>query len=304
MRNTLRAISYHLSFIRQKVAGRSFRAKRTAQNVFAGKSLIFCVTNGRSGTGALASLFACIPQVHACHEEKTSFHLLMRWVQHNPSLARDFWLYTKLPEIAEIEKPVYLDTSHLIGKGFLEPLLAIGGRPKLVFLKRDPRLIAKSMLALGDVPGRTRRALKWYLSPADPVYWTLDGADRLSDYQLCYWHALETEARQEHYRRLCRNHDLTSAEADTHTLNDLAAFERLCAELGIELTDEARRNLDERIGQTLNSRTREKREKNIALTDDLDAAEAEVRRLMTAVVPSPKRTSIVHAYVSTALRKI
>lgn len=304
MRNTFRAISYHLGFTARKLAARGFSARRDAKRVFNEKSLIFCVTNGRSGTSALASLFACIPHVHSCHEDKTSFHLLMRWVQHNPSLARDFWLYTKLPEIAEIEKPVYLDTSHLFGKGYLEPLLAVGGRPKLVFLKRDPRLIAKSMLELGDVPGRTKRALKWYLSPADPVFRTLESAERLSDYQLCYWHALETEARQEHYRRLCRTHDLTFAEADARTLNDLSAFERLCAELGIELSDEARRNLEVRIGQTLNSRTREKREKNIALTGDLEEAEAEVRGLMVAALPSAKRTSVFHAYVSTALRKV
>src|SRR5690606_35093208 len=124
-------------------AGRGFSARRNAEKVFNEKSLIFCVTNGRSGTGALASLFACIPHVHACHEEKTSFHLLMRWVQNNPALARDFWLYIKLPEIAKVRKQIYIDTSHLIGKGYLDPLIAIGGRPKLIFLRRDPRLIAR-----------------------------------------------------------------------------------------------------------------------------------------------------------------
>jgi len=285
MRNTLRAACYHALFAGQGLAGCRGSAIRNAERTFAGKSLIFCITNGRSGTRTLASLFGCLPNVDAFHEAKPSFHLLMRWVQGNPALARDFWLYAKLPAIAVSPKPVYLDSSHLVAKGYLEPLLELGGRPKLIVLKRDARLIARSMLALGDIPGRSKRALKWYLSPADPVFGGLRAAERLTDYQLCYWHALETEERQRHYRHLAQALGLTVAEADTRTLNELPAFEALCTEVGLAVTEEARTKLSERIGRTLNARTREKTTPSIGTIEDLDAAEAEVRRLMTTVVP-------------------
>lgn len=303
MRNTLRAISYHLGFYVQKARGLTPSARQHAQSVFSNKSLIFCVTNGRSGTKALAALFRRLPHVHACHEDKPSFHLLMRWVQQNPTLAEDFWLHTKLPEIGKSPKPIFLDTSHVFAKGFIEPLLAIGGRPKMVFLKREPRLIAKSMMALGDIPGRSRRALKWYLAPDDPVFLHLEDAGRLSDYQLCYWHALETEARQEHYRKLCQARNLHFAEAEIQTLNDLAAFEKLCAELAINLTDNDRVNLQEQIGCTINSRTTEKKSA-AAFPVDYEKAEAEVRQLISPTQPSLKRRSVVHVYVSTALKQI
>lgn len=303
MRNTLRALTYHIGFRYQKARGRDASARRRAQSVFAEKSLIFCVTNGRSGTKALTALFQRLPHVHACHEDKPSFHLLMRWVQQNPELAQDFWLHQKLPEIARSEKPIYLDTSHLFAKGFIEPLLAIGGRPKMVFLKREPRLIAKSMLALGDIPGRSKRALKWYLTPDDPVFLRLADASRLSDYQLCYWHALETEARQDYYRKLCRTHNLGLAEAETRTLNDFTAFETLCRELEIELTNADRENLRQQIGSTINSRSAEKKA-STSFPVDYEEAEAEVRQLVSPVQPVTKARSVVRNYLSTALKQI
>lgn len=303
MRNTLRAITCHLGFVGQKVRGRESAARDHAQSVFDTRSLIFCVTNGRSGTKALTALFSRLPDVHACHEDKPSFHLLMRWVQRNSELAQDFWLHQKLPGIGKSPKPIYLETSHLFAKGFIEPLLAIGGRPKMVFLRREPRLIAKSMLALGDVPGRSKRALKWYLAPDDPVFLKLKNADRLSDYQLCYWHALETEARQEHYRKLCRAHDLRFAEAETRSLNDLSAFEALCRELGIELTEADRQNLQQQIGSTINARTTEKKSA-VSLPIDFEEAEAEVRQLISPAQPVSTGRSVFRNYLSTALKQI
>lgn len=303
MRNTLRAITYHLGFMGQRIRGRGSAARRHAQSIPAEKSLIFCVTNGRSGTKALTALFSRLPQVHACHEDKPSFHLLMRWVQQNPRLAQDFWLHQKLPGIGKSAKPIYVETSHLFAKGFIEPLLAIGGRPKMVFLKREPRLIAKSMLALGDVPGRSKRALKWYLAPDDPVFLKLENSDRLSDYQLCYWHALETEARQEHYRKLCRSHNLRFADADTRTLNDLSAFETLCRELEIDLTEADRQSLQQQIGSTVNARTTEKKSA-VSFPVNYDEAEAEVRQLISPAQPVTTGQSIVRSYLATALKQI
>ncbi|SDP41885.1 hypothetical protein SAMN04488061_2925 [Filomicrobium insigne] len=145
-------MGYHGRFLGQKALGQTNCAEELAQGVFEAKSLIFCLTNGRTGTRSLTSLFDCVPHVHAAHEEKPSFHLLMRWVQRNPALARDFWLFAKIPAISDHPQPVHVDTSHVFGKGFLEPLLDLGARPKLIILTRNTRLIAKSMLALNDFP--------------------------------------------------------------------------------------------------------------------------------------------------------
>ncbi len=304
MRNTLRAMGYHGRFLGQKALGQTNCAEELAQGVFEAKSLIFCLTNGRTGTRSLTSLFDCVPHVHAAHEEKPSFHLLMRWVQRNPALARDFWLFAKIPAISDHPQPVHVDTSHVFGKGFLEPLLDLGARPKLIILTRNTRLIAKSMLALNDIPGRTKRALKWYLSPSDPVFHRLPEPDSFSDYQLCYWHALETEARQAHYRRLCQSHGLTCVDADTATLNNLDCFERLCANLGIELDEQARENLKSHVGRTLNSRTNEKKQRPILLPSNFDEAEEEVRQNIKTEQPLMMRKSTSGSYLATALKNL
>lgn len=303
MRNTLRAMSYHGRFLGLKALGRTTRAQEIAQNVFDTKSLIFCLTNGRSGTRSLASLFGCVPQVHAAHEEKPSFHLMMRWIQKNPALARDFWLFAKLPEIHRQPHPVHVETSHLFGKGFLEPLLDLGATPKLIVMKRDARLIAQSMLALNDIPGRTKRALKWYLAPDDPVFLTLPDTNSFSDYQLCYWHALETEARQAHYHQVSLARGLTCVEADMATLNDADRFENLCAALDIELDERAREELKSQIGRTLNTRTNEKGQ-SMSLPENLEAAEAEVRQRIIARQPPSRQSSALHSYLSTAMKNL
>ncbi|MFA9474282.1 MAG: hypothetical protein ACERJ2_06915 [Filomicrobium sp.] len=274
-----------------------------AQRVLGQKQLVFCVTNGRSGSKTLARLLDCLQQVQSQHEPAPSFHLIMRWAQNNAALAENFWLYQKLPAIAECHKPIYLETSHLFAKGFIEPLLELGGRPKIIFLSRDPRATAMSMLMLNDIPGRTRRALKWYLSPSDALCAGLrpGQAETFSDYQLCYWHALEMQARQKHYSGLAAKHGLTTVTTDVSDLNSTAGIEAICGALAIDISAEDDARLRKLIGIRENTREQEKTASAV-YTGDLDAEEEELRSWIIQVDTGPKRSTGIDHYISTAWR--
>lgn len=301
MRNTLRSASCEFGFQVARFAGRRPAALALARDVFAKKQLVFCVTNGRSGTKTLATLFECLHTVDAGHETAPSFHLVMRWSQHSPRLAEDFWLFKKLPAIAACSRPVYLETSHLFGKGFLEPLLKLGGRPNLIFLSRDARAIALSMLRLNDIPGRTRRAFKWYLSPDDALRARLppEKLATMSDYQLCYWHALETKARQQHYAQQAGQIGLTTVAADISDLNSIEGFEALCSGLGIRIDADDRERLRRTVGISQNSRDAEK-SLSVLTVEDADAEEAQVRSIILRGPARQRSDSALRRYLTSA----
>lgn len=272
MKNTLRAAVADLSYRLQDAAGHE-RAMAAAADVLARKRLVFCITNGRTGTKTLAERFACIASVAARHEPAPEFHAAMRWAQRGDALARNFWLYAKLPAIGALEQPIYLETSHLFGKGFFEPLIAIGGRPALIMLRRDKRKTALSMFALNDIPGRSRRAIKYYLSPEDALCVGLDDAAGLTDYQLCYWHTVEMEARQDHFARRAEDLGLGTAYLELSDLDKPGVFEDLCASIGITLEAADSERLARISAHQTHQREGEKRA--VALTaGQMDADEA------------------------------
>ncbi|MEW6074359.1 MAG: hypothetical protein AB1726_17425 [Planctomycetota bacterium] len=181
--------------------------------------LIFTVTTGRSGTRFLAGLLRGFPAVDARHEPPPRFSDAFRTVVQFPDLAAEFWCRHKLPAIARSKKPIYAETSHLAGKGFLESLLDLGFRPDLLHLHRPPRAVATSLWRLGTVPGRSYRGVRYYLAPTDRVVLPLppDRIAGLHDYQLCYWYCLEMAARAARYAgtfagRGVRVHDLPLGE--------------------------------------------------------------------------------------------
>ena len=124
--------------------------------------MIFTVTNGRSGSGYLQALMERVNGVRAEHEPAPRFDALMRDVQFAPDLATRFWRAVKLPAIAKVEEPVYVETSHLFCKGFLEPLIGLGTPFDIVILRRDKRAIARSLWRNGSVPGRSRRGRQFF----------------------------------------------------------------------------------------------------------------------------------------------
>lgn len=197
------------------------------------KRLIFTITTGRSGTAYLARILSFVPNVVAYHEPFPRFNEVVRQVQQNPQIALDFWINKKLPKIAEEMQPIYIETSHLICKGFLEPLLEIGIVPDLIFLKRAHREVAESMYRLGSIPGRTELGLEWYISPDDNCVLPLKNWQNLHDYQLCYWYCLEIEKRSQIYKKMYLDMSGRFVDLCFKELFTTDGYKRLVKELGL-----------------------------------------------------------------------
>lgn len=145
------------------------------------KRLIFCLSPGRCGTGYLAMILDyAVPGVTARHEPEPRFS------EAEPS--RAWWLREKLPAIEREPGDIYVETSHCFAHGFLEPLLEVR-RPGLIAIRREVRAVALSFWRRRSVPARTARGREFCLAPDAP------GWQEWTDYQLCYWHALEVDRR-------------------------------------------------------------------------------------------------------------
>jgi hypothetical protein len=213
------------------------------------KVVVFAVTAGRTGTTYLARLLAACPQTTSLHEPGPHFGYFLRQVQHAPALARQFWLEYKLPTIAAVATPRYAEVSHLFGKGFVESLLGLGVVPRVVLLRRHPRRIAASWLTRGVIPGRTKLGLKIHLHPGDPGVLPFPNWWAASDYQLCFWYALEMERRQRAYAELFAAAGATCVDVTAEELHDPARFLHVAETLGVLDRDGDRAALLRRHGE-------------------------------------------------------
>lgn len=270
-----RALRLRSAFAFRTLLGGRSRARDAALRVAESKQLVFCITNGRSGSAVLAAHFECLEAVHAEHEAEPKFTWLLRQVQRNPGLAEDFLIYRKLPRVGEASTNIYAETSHLFGKGFFEPCVALGIYPDLVMLRRRPRDSAKSLFRLGWIPGRGRYGPLFFLSPDDAVMLELRRKNELSDYQLCFWHALETEARQAAYSDILRGYQGRGVAIGMERLDEPGYFENAMRDLDIPVTQADKIRLEAIRGTRFN----EKRGDTVQSLDEmrLDEEEAEVR---------------------------
>jgi hypothetical protein len=200
------------------------------------KRLIFTVSSGRCGTAYLAELLGAIPGVASFHEPDPAFAQAMRRIQTDPFIAYHFWLQVKLPEILKSPEPVYAETSHLFCKGFLEPALRMGLRPALVCLRRPPREVAWSFLLRSTIPARTTNGFQHLLDPRDMNVVPLVNWQSASNYQLCFWYALEMERRYVEYAALAKDFGLPFVDITNRELNDYGRFADLLRVLGLRAT--------------------------------------------------------------------
>ena len=249
-----------------------------------GKRLIFTITTGRSGTRYLAWVLRGFRDVDARHEPRPKFSGAFRTVAQFPHTAEEFWRHHKLPRIARSPRPIYAETSHLAGKGFLESLIAMGGRPDLIHLHRAPRDVARSLWRLGTVPGRTYRGAKYYLAPTDRCLCPLppERIAGLHDYQLCFWYCLEIAARARGYAAAFAVHGVQVHDVPLTSIESregiLALGRRLSLgphstmkELALRLLDRRRRN-----------RKDDRKQPHSLPEAELDSLEDEVRALTGA----------------------
>ncbi len=241
-----------------------------------GKRLVFTLSTGRSGTGLLARCLDELPGVAGRHEPEPHFAEVMRPALREPSLASEFWLQRKLPAIEASPEAIYVETSHLFAKGFAEPLLALGLVPDLIVLRRPPREVALSLLALGTVPARTPKGRRFLLAPDDPGVLALPAWERRSDYQLCFWYCLEMARREQQLSELFRARGAQVSQLSLAELAEGPGLRRLINELDLPRPRLAAR-LRSHLG-TAPARNRKRHRKRAAEpVADLLSQELEVR---------------------------
>lgn len=252
------------------------------------KTLVFTVTAGRTGTTYLTHLLALCPDTASLHEPEPSFVPVLRLVQHDPALARRFLLEYKLPFLVDVAARRYAESGHLFCKGFLEPLLDLGMVPRLIFLRREPRRVATSLFVRKTVPGRGKLGLKYLLHPADPGVLPLPGWLALSDYQLCFWYALEIERRQAAYAELLDRHGGRWVDVTAEELHDGARFLAMVEALGLVDAETDRPALLRRHAE-VSAVTHNPNQGEAAPAAGLDAQEEQVWRAVAAYAPELRR---------------
>jgi len=237
------------------------------------KRPVFTVSAGRSGTKFLAKLLGLFPDTAAHHEPSPSFVHAMRHAQSNPEAALAFVRDHKLGAIARTPEARYVETSHLFGKGFAEAFIRLGVVPDVVILRRHPREIALSLLRMNSVPARTGLGVRYLLQPDDPGVLPFPGWTHATNYQLCFWYALEMERRQDHYAGVFRTLGTNVVESQLADLLDFESFRTLAGGLGFLTT--AERDLDRRYAEIAAVKHNSTGRGPVQGADqDLDAAEA------------------------------
>lgn len=236
---------------------------------------VFTVTAGRSGTKLLHKLFGLMPDTLSLHEPAPNFVHAMRHGQSNPDALVTFVRDHKLPFLAAQGVGRYVETSHLFCKGYAEAFLRLGVLPDIIVLRRPPREIAQSLLRMNSVPARTGLGLRYLLQPNDPGVLPLPGWTHRSNYQLCFWYALEIERRQIRYAQIFAELGRRVVEV---TLADLLDFERFRAAAGqLGFLTTTLPDLESRFEQLIGTRHNSTGDGPVeGLDADLDATENEV----------------------------
>jgi len=239
------------------------------------KKLVFTVATGRCGTAFFAEILRLVPGVTSLHEPQPEYASVLREVQSDPEKARRFLIEMKLPAIADQASAIYIETSHLFCKGFLEPLLDMDIAPSLLWIRRGHRAVAASMYRGGTIPGRSEKGLRFYLSPDDHGVLSLPGWQKMHDYQLCYWYCMEIERRAQKYREKYRSNGWYWSETSLPHITSSKGMRQVLAELDLPRLSPVGwlrywNNRRRRVNPT------SKRKQQVALPSDLDLLEQEV----------------------------
>lgn len=192
------------------------------------KDIILTITAGRSGTRLLAVLLSEVLGVEAHHEPKPRATFWIRPTLQNPVHGIDWLIREKFPAIAAAPNRIYVETSHFLCKGMVEPMLMLGLRPRFIILRRNAREIARSYFRLNVVPGRNEEGQLVLTSPFDAYSLPLPNWQDYSDYQLCYWYAKDIERRQTAYLSFFKKNEISHIEVDMQDLLHWESFLKVC----------------------------------------------------------------------------
>jgi len=238
------------------------------------KRLIFTVTTGRSGTNYMTNMLSYVSGICSRHEPNPPLHEVLREVQADTNKAYDFLVNEKLPVIADEKEAIYIETSHLMCKGFIEPLLDIGVLADLIILRREPRAVAKSMYQLDHIPARSSVGKKFLLQPDDPDVLPLPEWEALHDYQLAFWYTLEIERRAQKYKALYLDAGAKVVETTLDEFSTITGYYRFLRELKLPFPPAINmlKHLKSHI-RRVNNKDDLKQERQVA---DIETLEAEV----------------------------
>ena len=185
-------------------------------------NLFLTVTAGRTGTGYVHRLCGMLPNTHSDHESDIP-------------QGKHYW-DKKIKHIESLNVTNYIETSHLLCKGWLEPLIERRIIPNIIILQRSARDIAKSFFQLNTIPGRTTTGNIYGLTPNVNTLTQIDSST-LTDYELCYWYCLEIEERQRYYKKMIEELNGKTFTTSVALLKEIEHFKLFLSFLNIEPTD-------------------------------------------------------------------
>ena len=272
----VKAKGYHaLSRAGTLAVGR--RAPSRLIDAFNSASITWVISPGRTGTNTLSHLLDQLPGVRADHEPDPQHRHILRGVEDRRSEdAVGFLAMVKAPAcVWAARSGSYVEASHLYSKGFFEASMALGLRPNLLSVSREPHAVASSLLKINAIPTRSR-ADQYLLRPHDSPYLVLDSIAGLSSYQLCLWYALEIELRAELYERVATDLGLTWVAMTVGDMNDLRSMACIAEQLQLASRDSAESALRGVVGARLNAK--------VPSTPQIDDPERQRESLLGRVV--------------------
>jgi len=162
-------------------------------------------------------MLACIPGVAAKHEPEPEFSKY----RHNED---SFW-QAKLEAIVKEEGDIYTETSHVFTRDKFAESLPLPF--DVITIHRKKRDVALSLWRRKSIPGRTRRGIRFLARP------TFKDWERFTNYQLCYWHILESERRVQEIAELVKGNGGRTVHLEFDELIRPLGFIKLVQNLGL-----------------------------------------------------------------------
>jgi SAM-dependent methyltransferase len=164
------------------------------------------------------------------HEPEPRANFELRRTIENPAHGLRWLIDKKLPHIIsqDTSARLYVETSHIYCKGFVELFLDLGLKTRFIILRRSASAVARSLFQMACVPERTESGRMVLIGPSDPGVLKLADWESYSDYQLCYWYAREIERRQDYYAALFKRMEIPAHDLHMQDLLDWNKFAQLC----------------------------------------------------------------------------
>lgn len=158
------------------------------------------------------------------HEDERypSFASVRRENLTNPAAGRQYVQFFLKQHVRCLPGKFYSLTDLSSSYGSIEHYLELGLTPNVIFLRRDPRLIAQSLFELDFLSKALPNplgwdAFNWYPSPGEPGSLPIDMSTNFHSYQHCYWLCCDNMWRSERYMSLlptynCKTWEMTTAD--------------------------------------------------------------------------------------------